>query len=708
MGNINRLVMVAGLSVSAFGCGSKSHDMTVNWSDTRQTIDGFGASSAFFGQSLTNDQADQLFDPKKGIGLSLLRTMINVPADTQSDGSEPSDGTANPVPTAPELITAQQAMIRGCQIWAAAWTPPPIWKTTNSKNGSGTDSAGNMFKTNTLDPSHYQDFADYLVKYVDTLATAQPPVTLYGVSPANEPDYTATWDNAQWTPETLTTFISQFMAPTLHAKYPNAKIIAPEVAGVSNMDKYVGSLLADPAAANDVPVMAAHGYQGAFGGYTRPLQAGKSFWETEWSQENPKGDAPDPSMASALVMAQRMHSDLVTTGMNAWSWWAIYINADGLNDNTRLNPAFIQPDPTTGTEVMFKRGYAFGNWSKFVRPGFQRLDATSNPNDGVLTEAYRDDTHLAIIAINTKSGPVSQKFILKGNQISSLTPWVTSPDDNLAAQSPVSLSADGDFTFVLPGQSVVTFVNWDATTETPDLTLPPGADGGVDGPKIPTCELDCSAAGAVAPNNGSSGGVTDFSDYSASTEKWGNVQGLSGYAYGYAGPSGNASTMNKNVDATNKDLHGLGSVAPGGYGGLGLAYCACSTVASFTQVQFTVSGSWPGCDLQMQIKTYDQTPVSQSPPGGCTASSCYNYPVALAVATSMSTPQTITVPLAKFSNWSAANAAQVVGLQWQWTYNGASAPADGGVDAGAADGGVDAAPAGCPIDATITNVKFLP
>ncbi len=214
----------------------------------------------------------------------------------------------------------------------------------------------------------------------------------------------------------MTTFISQYMAPTLHAKYPNTKIIAPDVAGVANMDKYVTALLANSTAAANVPVMAAHGYQGAFGGYTKPLQAGKSFWETEWSQENAKGDTPDPSMASALVMAQRMHSDLVTTGMNAWSWWAIYINADGLNDNTRLNPAFIQPDPTTGTETMFKRGYAFGNWSKFVRPGFKRLGATDSPNGGVLTEAYRDDTHLAILAINTNKGAVDQKFILKGNR----------------------------------------------------------------------------------------------------------------------------------------------------------------------------------------------------------------------------------------------------------------------------------------------------
>ena len=51
----------------------------------------------------------------------------------------------------------------------------------------------------------------------------------------------------------------------------------------------------------------------------------------------------------------------------------------------------------------------------------------------------------------------------------------------------------------------------------------------------------------------------------------------------------------------------------------------------------------------------------------------------------------ITTPLADFTKWSAVNAAQVVGLQWQFT--GTSV----GPDAGAA----------CPIDVTITGIKFL-
>jgi glucuronoarabinoxylan endo-1,4-beta-xylanase len=694
MRTLSSLVVVGALSATLVACGSKSHDVTMNWSDTRQTIEGFGASSAFFGANLTNAQADQLFDPKKGIGLSLLRTMIGVPADTAS-GVEPSDGTANPVPTAPELTTAQQASIRGCQVWAAAWTPPPIWKTTNNTKGSEKDDAGTDFAMNRLQPEHYQDFANYLAQYVDLLAAASPPVKVVGVSPANEPDYVATWDGAQWTPDELTSFIGQYMGPTFMSKYgTSVKVMAPETANCPSCDKYIPPILNDSAAKNAVGIMATHNYGPVIGNYDKPRNAGKSFWQTEMSQENAKGDTPDPSMASALFMAQRMHSDLVTTEMNAWHWWAIYITEDGLNDNTRLNPALMQPDASKGDPYMFKRGWAMGNWSKFVRPGFKRLNASDNPNNGVFTEAYRDDTHLAIIAINTNTSAVNQKFIVNGNAVSALTPWVTDPNNNLIAQSAVTL-ANGQFTFDLPAQSVVTFVNWDATTETPGLVVTPQPDGGT---HIGTCEPDC--AGAPPPDNMGNGGVTDFSDWNSSTLKWGDPQGLFGYIFGYAGPSSNASMMSATADATKKYLHAVGSVAMGGYGGIGMSFCSCRTVAAFTQVQFSVAGSWPGCDLELQIKTFDQTPKSGTPPGGCdsTAGSCYSYPVASKVAVPMSAPQTVAVPLSSFSNWSATQAAQVVGLQWQWTYSGSNIPADGGVDASAA----------CPVDATVTNIKFLP
>jgi len=333
---------------------------------------------------------------------------------------------------------------------------------------------------------------------------------------------------------------------------------------------------------------------------------------------------------------------------------------------------------------MFKRGYALGNWSKFVRPGFQRIAATDRPTGGVLIEAYRDATHIAVIAVNTGSKPVTQKFILDSATFGTLTPWVTSPDDNLAAKDP--FTAYDTFTYDLPASSVVTFVNWDANTETPGQgTLPGDVDGGTD-VRIAT-GLDCS--NPFVPNNGVNGGVTDFSDWKGGSGRWGDLFGLWGNIYSYKGPS--VPTMSAVVE--NQALHVTGAVTAADYGGAGLSFQVCTTVESFTHVQFTLSGSSPGCDLELQIKTFDQQPKQQTPPGGCDQNyeSCYNFPVKRQIAVPTAQPTVITTPLAEVTPWSAKNAAQVVGLQWQFTGTHV------GPDAGAA----------CPIDVRITGIRFL-
>ena len=688
------LPLSAGLAAcSTSNSQPPSPAVVVTWTDVKQPIDGFGASSAFFGQTLTNDQADLLFDAKKGIGLSLLRMMIGVPDDTQSDGTEPTTG-ADPVATAPELATAQQAVARGAKVWAAAWTPPPIWKTTNSKNGSmAASDAGAGFATNTLMPAHYQDYANYLANFVTLVTSANPPVPLYGLSPANEPDYVPTYDGCEWAPDDLTTFIGQFLGPTFATQWPNVKIIAPETVNCPSCDTYVAPLLADPMASKALSIVAAHEY-GANSPvtYDKPAQAGKEFWQSEWSTENANGDTPDPTMTNAITIATQVHNYMTTTGVNAWHYWALYATWDDFDTNTtRQNPALIQPAVDGGAPYAFKRAYALGNWSKFVRPGFVRIGATDTPVPGLLVEAYRDNSNdLAIVAVNTTAAPVTQTFNLTGGTFGTVTPWLTDANDDLAPQSPIA--ATNSFTFNIPATSLVTFVNWDATMVTPGLVIPvydagAGGDGGdaTTPPMGDTSSLDCNDP--VTPDNVVNGGVTDFTDWAGSTGKWGSPDNLYGAVYAYSGPDG--TMVMQNVDTANKDLHVTGTVASGDYGGAGLAFYDCATVASFTAVQFTVSGSAPGCEMDLQIKTFDQQPTSQTPAGGCDSGSCYNFPAVTSIAVPTATPQTIIAPLSSFSTWSSADATQVVGLQWQFNAN----------DVGAEGS--------CPVDVAITGIKFI-
>ena len=144
--------------------------------------------------------------------------------------------------------------------------------------------------------------------------------------------------------------------------------------------------------------------------------------------------------------------------------------------------------------------------------------------------------------------------------------------------------------------------------------------------------------------------------------------------------------MTATVDTTGKNLHLMGNVASGDYAGGGLSFDVCTTVASFTQIEYTLAGSADGCDLQLQIKTFDQMPTTQTPPGGCdeNAGTCYGFPALQGIPLS-STATDVVESLSDFSGWSDADATQVVGMQWQF----------------------NASPS-CSVDVTVTNITFLP
>ena len=316
------------------------------------------------------------------------------------------------------------------------------------------------------------------------------------------------------------------------------KIIAPETANLPSCQTYVDTLLADSTAASYVSLIATHPYssgKSANLGYHAPQDHGKSFWETEWSQENSKGDTPDPGMTSAIDMAKHIHDHMVTTGMNAWSWWAIYIAADALRQHP-VNPALIQPDATDGAPYMFKRGYALGNWSKFVRPGFQRIGATERPTGDVLDRGLprrlppSDHRHQ-----HRLQRTVTQKIPpRRGLDRARLTPWVTSPGRRPRRGQELDRRHRG-IHLRSAGESVVTFVNWDATTETPGLGRRRAAwTGHRDAGAIPP--TGSTVRTPVVPSNGAQGGVTDFTDWNVTDRHWGTNHGRYGAIYAYPRP----------------------------------------------------------------------------------------------------------------------------------------------------------------------------
>src|SRR5262249_50756737 len=145
-----------------------------------------------------------------------------------------------------------------------------------------------------------------------------------------------------------------------------------------------------------------------------------------------------------------IHSALVDGEASAWLWWWYQPLSGGTNDNEGL--VLLNGGDT-------KRRYTLGNFSKFVRPGYVRVDVTGAVPAGVLLSAHKGtDGTVAIVAINKTASAVGVPITIAGGTApASLTPNVTSMTDTLAAKAAVTVTG-GTFTAALAATTVTTFV----------------------------------------------------------------------------------------------------------------------------------------------------------------------------------------------------------------------------------------------------------
>jgi glucuronoarabinoxylan endo-1,4-beta-xylanase len=342
----------------------------------------------------------------------------------------------------------QAAASYGAKIWSTPWSPPASMKSNGSiicNTGSGNAS---------LSAGSYASYATYLSNYVSSLSSLEH-INLFALSVQNEPDYCpGSYDGAVWTAANFDTFISKNLGPTLAANgQSSVLIVMPESSQWSTFSQEASTCMTDSNCNQYVGINAWHDYDNA-ASISNPYSAlGKKFWETEVSAGpgfGPSlcGGCWDPSMADGLLWAGIIDSRLAVSNANAWLyWWFIDYNGD--------NEGLVYSDGVTTS----KRLYVMGNYSKFVRPGWVRMDATHTPASGVSVSAYKDPVsgNFAIVAVNTNTSGTSMAFSLSGFATASVTPWVTSETLNLAAQESLVVGTAG-FSATLPASSVTTFV----------------------------------------------------------------------------------------------------------------------------------------------------------------------------------------------------------------------------------------------------------
>jgi glucuronoarabinoxylan endo-1,4-beta-xylanase len=274
-------------------------------------------------------------------------------------------------------------------------------------------------------------------------------VPLYAVSAENEPDSCGINTTTSYSPSELATWIANYLGPAMHAI--GVKVMGPETqnsCGFGNQSSgYFGAIYSNTTAYNYLDIAATHQYgcsdppmQGQ-NGFPNLNAAGKEYWETETTL-GPSDDTID----SGIVIAQTMQSDLTQSNVNAWHYWWMYSGPPaGLYD--------------TNTNQWSKRLWAMGNYSRFVRPGFNRIDTAGTPPSGVALSAYTNTLNgqVVIVVINSNNSATPLSLYFPGNNVPcSLTPYETSANDNLTQLSNVSVSGSR-VSVTLDPMSIVTF-----------------------------------------------------------------------------------------------------------------------------------------------------------------------------------------------------------------------------------------------------------
>lgn len=425
--------------------------VTVDWETVHQTIDGFGVSEAFhqsnniarLGETKQNEIYDLLFSTTDGAGFSIFRSKLgdggtwgnadDGPNKTMQPSEDVWDWTESNDDQIP-MIKAIQSKYGIDQILYTVWSPPAWMKTNGSVVGGS------------LKTDKYQAYATYLAEHIKNYKSKFGiEITHIGIQ--NEPNLETSYSSCKWTAAQFKTFMKDYLVPTFDEENITAKVIMSE--NMSFNEDYAKDSLNDSIAVTRTDIVGAHNYGTAYIPFPVTKSKGKGIWMTEVSDMN----GNDLTINDGMKWAKQVHDFMTITEGNAWLYWW------GACFKTHNGESLIQMDLNSKTYKVGKRLYTLGQFSRFIRPGWQRIGATESPVSNVYVSAYKDpDTgKFAIVAMNNGWSSQSVTCELDGFSPASVTPYTTSATQDMFKGSDITVNGSS-FSFDLAANSITTFV----------------------------------------------------------------------------------------------------------------------------------------------------------------------------------------------------------------------------------------------------------
>jgi O-glycosyl hydrolase len=473
-------------------CFAEEHKDVIDLTDKHQVIENFGASDAWTMQMIgawseenKNKVADLLFTTDKGIGLSLWRFNIGGGMNYQTirnpwrtvETFETAEGKYDWGRQAYELWFARAARDRGVPYLLGFVNSPPGRMTKNGLTNSGSD----VTSTTNLKEGFEKQYATYLcdiVQHFGELPDAKDRLRFDYLSPVNEPlvEWTSGQEGNRASDEDIKKIIvalhDEIVARKMGVKIRTPE--SPELPALWQINKkasdrwhagygdYLKFFLGDPAMVGMLDqTICYHDYSSFEGAAVEKDHArlgkemlkypGCKLWMSEICILHPRRDV---SINMALDVAKLIHSDLALAGASAWQWWLAVSDGDYKDGLIYTN---WHKDGDEETIIPSKSFWALGNFSRFIRPGMQRVELKGDGHgfDGLLGSAYVDGKTGKVVMVYINLGKEAEKvaWTFKGDGPKKFFPYITSAEADLKEGKEVSSDRAE-----IPGRSVVTFV----------------------------------------------------------------------------------------------------------------------------------------------------------------------------------------------------------------------------------------------------------
>jgi len=365
----------------------------------KQVIDGFGASSAWHGR-LTIAEADAAFKNDSDNQLGLSILRVRI---------DPNSAYWND-----EKVNAQRAKAFGVTVLASPWTPPANLKTNNDVVGGE------------LKPESYAAYATHLKNFCNYCGNIDV------VSLQNEPNIGVTYESCWWNADQILEFC-RTNAPSIGKPF-----MVPEA---FNFDKsFSDPVLNDSLASSHVSYIGGHLYGAVPFSYTNAINKGKKVWMTEHYIE---GDDIDACVTLAEEIAECMYDN-----MNAYVYWWLREGTTNLMESGG---------------ALKKKGYTMAHFSKFIRPGYHRIDAPFNAQYKLNMVAFKGEGKTVLVVVNQNPTPRTQTFTLKNDSVQGFRKYITTADKSLSDEGKI-VCTDNSFTDYIAAKSITTYVTTDIPT----------------------------------------------------------------------------------------------------------------------------------------------------------------------------------------------------------------------------------------------------